>query len=373
MVLSILLVVTGLQTGAGESAMASAATCKSWTGNQPLDPGTNLNSLHGVAVLSACDAWAVGVERGSDGKAKTLIEHWNGSSWKLVVSPSPGGDHGLLASVRGTSPTNIWAVGTSISGTVPNALIFHWNGHVWKQVSSPDPGSAFSELRGVRAVSATDAWAVGDDGSSTVVLHNLIMHWNGHAWRKVSIPDLGPESVLTGVAATSGSDVWAVGDSVTNSTANTVILHWNGRKWRHVASPDPGSFNELDAVAATSPTNAWAVGDSSESKSPSHTLVLHWNGHKWSHVASPNAGGPAAGNVLNGVTATSAKNAWTVGSFGNSNLILRWNGARWARVPSPDIGRDELLAVAAGSASNAWAVGDFSDMGMNGALAVHCC
>ena len=88
-------------------------------------------------------------------------------------------------------------------------------------------------------------------------------------------------------------------------------------------------------------------------------------------MASPDAGGPATSNLLSGVTATAAKNAWAVGAAGRS--ILRWNGARWARVPSPDVGQDELLAVDASSASNAWAVGQFSDLGVNGALAMHCC
>ena len=87
----------------------------------------------------------------------------------------------------------------------------------------------------------------------------------------------------------------------------------------------------------------------------------------------PVPGGPATSNLLSGVAATSAKNAWVVGTAGVGTLILRWNGARWARVPSPDVGQDELLAVDASSASNASAVGQFSDLGVNGALAMHCC
>jgi hypothetical protein len=59
------------------------------------------------------------------------------------------------------------------------------------------------------------------------------------------------------------------------------------------------------------------------------------------------------------VAATSARNAWAVGSVAfNKTLIIRWNGTAWKHVPSPTYGQlSELLGVAATSAGNAWAVG----------------
>jgi hypothetical protein len=62
-------------------AGASASTCVSWTGVQPPNPGTSFNELAGVAVLSSCNAWAVG-DYFTGPTRQTLIEHWNGSSWK---------------------------------------------------------------------------------------------------------------------------------------------------------------------------------------------------------------------------------------------------------------------------------------------------
>jgi hypothetical protein len=50
-----------------------------------------------VTVVSPRNVWAVGDY--NTGRAYlTLIEHWNGSSWKIVSSPSPGG-YNLLSSV----------------------------------------------------------------------------------------------------------------------------------------------------------------------------------------------------------------------------------------------------------------------------------
>ena len=84
----------------------------------------------------------------------------------------------------------------------------------------------------------------------------------------------------------------------------------------------------LADVAATSASNAWAVGTTGRLRSK--PLIVHWNGTAWKQVPSPSPGTFAG---LSGVAATSASNAWAVGdstSGSSSNaLILRWNGKTW--------------------------------------------
>ena len=143
-----------------------------------------------------------------------------------------------------------------------------------------------------------------------------------------------------------------------------------------MASPDPGDRDSLNGIGATSATNAWAVGFSSNGTAD-QTLILHWTGAGWKQVASPDQGGPGNDNFLNGVAATSAGNAWAVGSAANGvmdlTLILRWNGTSWTQVASPNPGSsNDLNGVAASSPSNAWAVGSF-DGAIRQALAIHCC
>jgi len=41
---------------------------------------------------------------------QTLIEQWNGTSWSVVSSPSPG----LLKGIAIVSANNIWAVGSVV-------------------------------------------------------------------------------------------------------------------------------------------------------------------------------------------------------------------------------------------------------------------
>jgi hypothetical protein len=76
------------------------------------------------------------------------------------------------------------------------------------------------------------------------------------------------------------------------------------------------------------------------------------------------------------VAATSASNAWAVGSVGSTDktLIVRWNGHAWKQVASPSPGSGSSLTGAAStSASNVWAVGNFSNGGPPQVFAIHCC
>ena len=113
------------------------------------------------------------------------------------------------------------------------------------------------------------------------------------------------------MSAISASDAWAVGGYVTGSQSPTLILHWDGTTWTQVPSPSPGGFlNELNGVHATSASDAWVVGISENKSGGSQTLIEHWDGTAWTQVPGPSP----EGNFLAGVTATSARTAFAVGS-----------------------------------------------------------
>jgi hypothetical protein len=119
----------------------------------------------------------------------------------------------------------------------------------------------------------------------------------------------------------------------------------------------PGS-GLLDGVAATSARNAWAVGQALTGK----TMILRWNGTHWKQVPSPT---PPGGGALYAVAAISGRSAWAVGGSGNPPFkteILHWNGTAWKQVPSPTpSGGGGLFGVTAVSARSAWAVGCAGD------------
>jgi hypothetical protein len=194
----------------------------------------------------------------------------------------------------------------------------------------------------------------------------------------VTSPNPGFDNRLIAVTSTSRTDAWAVGDSAANGgNDHTLVLHWNGVRWRQVAAPRPGAVSFLSDVAASSPRDALAVGTvDAMVGSGQRTLALHWNGKKWSQVASPNPG--SRNDELSGVAVSSGKNAWAVGSSGDSagsrTLVLHWNGSRWQRVPSPAPGTSSgLQDIDLDRSGGVWAVGIVADETSLQPLAIHCC
>ena len=116
-------------------------------------------------------------------------------------------------------------------------LVLHWNGTSWQRVASPNPLTAISSsLGGVSARSATDAWAVGQSATSSGDPRSLVLHWTGTSWRQVASPSPGFRAALTAVSARSAADAWAAGNFSVNGGPSpgdkTLVLHWNGTSWR---------------------------------------------------------------------------------------------------------------------------------------------
>jgi hypothetical protein len=320
---------------------------KSWTRVKSLNPGGvgHEAGLFGVAALSPNNAWAVGFY--SDGTLNhALIEHWNGTAWKVFKAPVQGCQPGdALSSVTAISPSDVWAVGEVTNCLTLQATpeAFHWNGTTWHQVAPPNPGNLLGgELLAVDAASASNVWAVGDypdDGNNPIPSKTLTAHWNGTKWTNPTSPNpagTAQPNLLGGVAVTSGSSAWAVGASVKQfpHAPVTVTLHWNGKAWQHVASPHPahGNGDELTAAAAVSANDVFAVGDYRDTKNKTRNLIIRWNGRSWKMMATPT---PTTNAGLRGVAATSTNNAWAVGSYGvpggSKVIILHWNGKSWRR------------------------------------------
>ena len=81
-----------------------------------------------MSGLSPSDAWAVGAT--GVGSLSTLIEHWTGT-WSRVPSPNPSTRGDQLLGVDARSSTDAWAVGFYVTGSGHRTLIEHWNGSSW--------------------------------------------------------------------------------------------------------------------------------------------------------------------------------------------------------------------------------------------------
>jgi hypothetical protein len=254
---------------------------------------------------------------------------------------------GGLDGVAATSDVNAWAVGWT---SAEDVLILRWNGVGWTRMATPRLHDAF--LSSVAASSAHNAWAVGAAGDKT-----LILHWNGIVWKRDASPSPPGDPQLTSVTATAGGQAWAVGYRRTRDGDVYLNLRWTGGRWRTQPDPIPlidgtAGAGQLEGVAASSDRNAWAIGTGAAGI---WTVIAHWNGAGWRQVPSPNI----ADGALAGVAAA-GRDAWAVGRAGRSSLILRWTGSSWQRVRSPSPGRNTVLtSVCVLASGSAWAVGSY--------------
>jgi hypothetical protein len=266
--------------------------------------------------------------------------------------PAAMAKSGQLDGVFCTTAANCWAVGGVFAKGALLNLVLHWTGKKWFKITVPSPGGTAagerSELTAVRCTAARDCWAVGDSQGSRHVDRNQALHWKGKDWLVVPTPSPGAAyNALADVACTSGSSCWAVG--VDGPVVPAIAVTGN-------AGPDIGKFFELNEV-------------------------LHWNGTKWAVVAAPNPGGTGrnAVNALQSVRCASAADCWAAGfdgAYGNAevlrNQMLHWNGRKWAKVavPSPAGTKpsqiNELFGLSCTSSTNCWTAGSYGSFNSGG-------
>jgi hypothetical protein len=355
-----------------------------WTVVTSPNAGTT-NFLYSVAAISAFDVWAIGYDYDASNRQFTLVEHWDGSKWSRVPSPSPGtatncgtGYSGnMLNGITAVSSIDVWAVGEICGYGNMKTLTEHWNGYKWQIIPSPRPGRNDSTLVAVAAASGNDVWAVGNSQVSGFYQWNtLIEHWDGAKWSIVKSPNVpgADKNFLNGVAMVSPTDVWAVGyseEGVQGTIDAPLIEHYDGRSWSISASPfpKPSQFNALYGITALTANNVWAVGYANENSRGQNgqALIEHWDGAKWTLVASPIAGNAT---ILLGIASLSAANLTAVGYIQTSNVQFlpvteHWDGTRWNVVNPPNAGKVAQLFGAAAANGKTWAVGAYSPLPMS--------
>ena len=285
----------------------------------PTPQGASGVNLYGAAAVSASDIWAVGswADSGPGDGLVPLIEHWDGNAWSLVrspVLPSPVKNHGAqLYGVTAVSASDVWAVGY-IGTSTHRSLILHWNGTSWTRVPAPHNGS-LSVLSGVAAISARKVWAVGTFHFTSfkhLVTQPFALRWNGKFWQKM--PNIHAGSLLA--LAGGENNIWAVGGYSNGGTGRALIEHWNGRHWKtfaaHAGHPD-SIRQPLSGIAALPGNEMWAVGYHEDKHSlQSQTLIEHFDHGAWSPVGSMN---PANNDWFASVAAASPSAVWAVGTY----------------------------------------------------------
>lgn len=185
------------------------------------------SSLHTIAAIPGTKGlWAVGSfepQNTTSGNERALIERWDGSAWHTVTTPSlPKGITGsALSGVVALSATNAWAVGTGFTASEPalRTLVLHWDGTAWTVVMTP---TIFGSLAGVAAANINDVRAVGaaGDGNHQTA---LILQWDGSTWHRISppTPSEAQFTALNNVTTDGAGTFWAVGGAHTTGPGST--------------------------------------------------------------------------------------------------------------------------------------------------------
>jgi hypothetical protein len=282
----------------------------SWTVATSVDgPSAVSSTLAAVADRATTDAWAVGTYATQTNLIRTLAEHWDGSSWSRVKTPNashPAG--GSFSGVAALAADDVWAVGAYGQGAPSRTLIEHWDGSTWSIVPSPNKGPYPNALTAVSAVGPNDVWAVGSWFTKSFADRTLVLHWDGTSWKRVASSNVGKgENRLVSAATVAADDVWAVG----SHGPHTLTEHWDGTSWSVVTSPTPGGNADLASVSAPAADEVWVVGGRVDQQANAiQNLVERWDGSSWHVVKSANKG--PSDNHLWGVAAVTGR-AFAVG------------------------------------------------------------
>ena len=219
----------------------------SWDGtrwSQAASPGVSGsdNALYGVTCLTASDCVAVGDAVPASGRGATLVERWDGTTWSIEPTPPPPGAGDALNHVACTSAMACVAVGYRFAADGAQVtLVESWDGHTWSVVLSPSPGTWRSNLQSVVCTGPAACLAVGwyympvgDPGTP----RTLVESWDGHSWSVVPSPnrDLLVQPVV-GLAATPSGDGYWLADSAGDVVARGAVRVYGSMSGLPLAAP----------------------------------------------------------------------------------------------------------------------------------------
>jgi hypothetical protein len=216
----------------GTAGVPGSGVLEHWNGTKWIYHTTSAaDDFRSVAVIAANDVWAVGDETVGSAFDATLTYHFDGKKWTHIPSPSPlhlhYSDQNWLNVVVPIASNNVWALGVMRNGDygiLDLPLSLHWNGTRWKVVKFPPPGGSkvYNSIWGGTALAAHDLWAVGDVG--LVSTQTLAVQWNGNSWMQAPTPP-SQYATLQAASPDATGGVWAVGQAqLTKGVTGTLAL-----------------------------------------------------------------------------------------------------------------------------------------------------
>ena len=377
-----------------DSSQASVPLAAGWNGTSwriqsvPRPAGSQGSGLAGLSCISPGACTAAGSYDTPSGSTALLAEAWNGTSWHIQATPSPGGSTGseflavscsAAAACTAVGATTISTPGDTSSGTsMTVSLAERWNGTGWRIQATSNPGRSLGN--GLAAVSCSAPAACTAAGSYDTASHlarATAAAWGGRSWHIQATPSpagASADSSLAGVSCGSAHACTAVG-SGTGATGNTTTLteRWDGTRWRIQPSPEPAGAESanLTGVSCSAPRVCTAVGEYFSPGLRDLALVERWTGDRWRLQPFPRRPASAQGTELSGVSCPAADSCFASGWYftrsGEAAFTAAWDGTRWRVQPAPGpAGRGHMFGISCASARACVAVGDSGTAVWNG-------
>ncbi|MDA8039110.1 MAG: RNA polymerase sigma factor [Actinomycetota bacterium] len=172
-------------------------------------------SLGSVMCASPAGCWMTGDYTAPDGRVLALAARLGLNGWRMLSPPNLGSQ-------------------------------VHWAGPIAAHTTANMPPNDF---RGVACPGPKDCWGAEEYLNPAGLMRFQLLHFDGRGWQEVSSPNpAGPagEATFGEVACPAVNDCWAVGDVLPGDTMAALslekafALHFDGHGWSLVALPDPG-------------------------------------------------------------------------------------------------------------------------------------
>lgn len=249
-----------------------------WSVVSSPNPGDLQNILYGVAAITDTDVWAVGAHQKAPGLWHTLTEHWDGSKWSVVQAVDVGSNGNQFYAVKALATNDVYAIGQQAGPGFPSqALIEHWDGTSWSVVASPSDASASALPLGLTAT-ASSVTVVGEQETDTAPYTSYVTVGAANALSIQSTPNLGlGENDPFAVTIANDGSTWVAGWAVDPATDlhDPLVLQGVNGVFSLVSVPNPSTGGDSGFAAITTIPGGgmWAVGVTATSASNYSTLI----------------------------------------------------------------------------------------------------
>ncbi|MEU2654793.1 hypothetical protein ABZ615_05665 [Streptomyces sp. NPDC007325] len=271
----------GLTAVVALAAAPASAESRNWRNISP--SGTEGSILFDVETAGGA-TWAVGLHNDETTQPFARVAmRWTGTGWQAPPQPA---ENGRLDDLAVGAPDQVWAVGSAhdvVSDTdwgPQRALLQHWNGTAWREVSLPLPeGAVHSSLSAVDVDARGSVWVHGayqdPAGEWKPVLFRGKADGSG-GWTRLPA-DTGLNWVSQ-LEAGPGGTVLAIGDGVSR---------FDGTAWTRQTLPPALDGAMYDGIEIRTSKDIWAVGHIRDENLWRRPVIVRYDGRTWRTVRTP--------------------------------------------------------------------------------------